>query len=169
MQSTAANTSQHQEHQIAQLSAVQDVTHATLHLLINRMNALAFNVSDAGSGRYVGHVYGSHGHSHGRMQGHGCGPPAYIGEISHGRGFPQKGFPPTMGTIGCPMGAPPGPLGGFQGGPAGGPPSYRAPPAINGRYGPTGGYGMPPGPLGMPPGAQANVQQQPCLNVIKRY
>ncbi len=48
VQSTAANTSQCQDQQMAQIVAVQDATHKTLHGLINRMNALAFNVSDAG-------------------------------------------------------------------------------------------------------------------------
>jgi hypothetical protein len=50
MQSMAANTSQCQEHQMAQLSAVQDAMHATLHQFINGMNALAFNASNAGRG-----------------------------------------------------------------------------------------------------------------------
>jgi hypothetical protein len=61
MQSTAVNTSQHQEHQMAQLSAVQDATHATLHQLIDGMNALAFNVSDTGHGCYIGCGYGGSG------------------------------------------------------------------------------------------------------------
>jgi hypothetical protein len=102
------------------------------------------------------------------MQGCGCGLPAYVGGIPHSRGFPQGGFPPTMGTIGSPMGTPPDPLAVFQGGDAGGPPLYRAPPAMNGRYGPTGGYGMLPGHPGMSPGVQANVQS-PYSNVAKRY
>jgi hypothetical protein len=131
--SMAANTSQHQEHQMAQQSAVQDATHATLHQLIDNMNTLAFNASDTSCGCYVGHGYGGHGRGCGRMQGRGCGPPAYIGGIPHGGVFPQGGFPPTKGTIGSPMGAPPGPPGGFQGGDAGGPPPYRAPLAMNGR------------------------------------
>ena len=73
-----------------------------------------------------------------------------------------------MGTVGSPMGATPDPPGGFQSGDASGPPPYRTPPAMNGRYGPTGRYGIPPGPPGMPPGVQANVQP-PCSNVVKRY
>ncbi len=47
-QSTAANTRQHQEHQMAQLSAVQDVTHVSLHQLTDGMNVLMFNASNAG-------------------------------------------------------------------------------------------------------------------------
>jgi hypothetical protein len=88
-QSTAANTSQCQEHQMAQLSAIQDATHATLHQLIDGMNALAFNVSDTGHGCYVGRGYGGCGCSLGYLQGHGCGLPAYIGGFPHSRGFPQ--------------------------------------------------------------------------------
>ena len=47
-QSSAATTCQCQDQLMAQIGAVQDATHKTLHQLINRMNALAFNVSDAG-------------------------------------------------------------------------------------------------------------------------
>jgi hypothetical protein len=99
-QSTAASTSQHQEHQMAQLSAVQDVAHATLHQLINGMNAVVFNVSDAGRGHYIGCRYGGRRCSHSCMQGRGCGLLANIGGFPLGRGFPQGGYPPTMGTIG---------------------------------------------------------------------
>jgi hypothetical protein len=88
MQSTAANTSQHQEQQMAQLSAVQDVTHATLHQLIDGMNALAFNASSAGHGQYVGRGYGGRRHGCSHMQGRGRGLPAYVGGIPHGGGFP---------------------------------------------------------------------------------
>ncbi len=102
------------------------------------------------------------------MQGHGCSPPTYVGGIPHGRGFPQGDFPPTMGPVGSPMGAPPGPLGGFQGGNTGGSPLYSAPPAINGGYGPTGGYGMPITHPNMSPGAQ-NTTQLPYSNVVKQY
>ena len=165
-QSTAANTIQHQEHQMAQLSAVQDMTHATLHQLINGMTTLAFNARDANCGQYIGRGYGSRGGGRSRMLGCGCGPPAYIGGIPHGGGFPQGGFPPTMGPVGSPMGAPPGPPGLFQGGNAGSPPPYCAPLAMNGGYGPTGGYGMPSGHPGMSPGAQDNVQP-PYSNVLK--
>ncbi len=153
MQTTAANTSQCQEQQMAQLSAVQDATHATLHQLIDGMNALAFNASDARLGRYIGCGYGGRLQGHGRMQGHGCGPLAYVGGIPQGRGFPQEGFPLTMGYIGSPMDAPHGPPGQFQGGNIGGPPLYCGPSAMNGGYGPTGGYGMPPGHPGMSPQA----------------
>jgi hypothetical protein len=154
----AANTIQCQEHQMAQLSAVQDETHVTLHQLIDGMNALAFNASSAGRDCYVGCGYGGRRYCRRRMQGRGRGPPAYDGGIPQVGGFPQGGISPTMGTVGSPMGAPPGPPGYFQGGDAGGPPPYCAPPAMNGRYGPTGGYGMQPKQTDMSPGAQANVQ-----------
>jgi hypothetical protein len=167
-QSTAANTSQHQEQQMAQLSAVQDATHATLHKLIDGMNALVFNASNAGRGRYIGQGYGSHGCGRGCMQGRGCGLPGYVDGIPHNVGSPQGSFPPTMGHVGSPMGPPHDPPGGFQGGNAGGPPLYCAPPAMNGGYGPTGGYGMPLGHPGMSPGAQYNIQP-PYSNVVKRY
>jgi hypothetical protein len=139
---------------MAQLSAVQVVTHATLHQLIDGMNPLAFNPSNARRGRYIGCGYGSRGRGRGRMQGRCCSPPAYVGGIPQGWVFPQEGFPPTMSHVGSPMGAPHGPLGQIQGGNAGSPPPYHAPPATNGRYGPTGGYGMPPGHPGMSPRAQ---------------
>jgi hypothetical protein len=153
---------------MAQLSAVQDATHATLHQLIDGMNALAFNVNNAGHGQYVGQAYGGRGRGCGRMQGRGHGPAAFVSGIPHSGGFPQGSFPPTMGPVGSPMGTPPGPPGGFQGGNASGPPLYRAPPAMNGGYCPTGGYGMPPGHPGMFPGAEGNVQT-PYSNVVKQY
>jgi hypothetical protein len=170
-QSTAANTSQHQEQQMAKISAIQDATHATLHQLIDGMSALAFNMSNAGCGWYVECGYDSRGRGRGCMQGRGRGPPAYVGGVPHNGGFLPGSFPPTMGYVGSPMGAPHGPPGGFSGGNAGGPggpPPYHAPPAMNGGYGPTGGYGMPPGHPGMSPGAQDNIQP-PYSNVVKQY
>jgi hypothetical protein len=164
-QSTAANTSQCQDMQIAQLAANQEAQHATMHQLIDGMNAMAFNMSDAGRGCFAGRGYG--GCSCGGrscMQGCSRGPPAYISGYPQGSGIPQGGFPPTMG---CPMGAPHGPLVGFPGTTAGGIPPYRAPvaPLINGRYSPPSGlYGIPHGPP-----VQANVQQQPYSNVVKCY
>ncbi len=93
MQSMAANTSQHQDMQMAQLAANQDVQHATRHQLIDGMNAMAFNMSDAGPGCFAGRSYGGRsrgGRSH--MQGCGHGPPAYIGGYPQGGGIPQGGF-----------------------------------------------------------------------------
>jgi hypothetical protein len=63
MQTTAANTSQCQEQQMALLSAGHDATHATLHQLIDGMNALALNVGYAGRGKYIERGYGGRGRS----------------------------------------------------------------------------------------------------------
>jgi hypothetical protein len=135
-----------------------------MHQLIDELNAVAFNISDAGHGigrfsrgdcRYIGRGCSIRG----RMQGCGRCPPAYIG------GYPQSGFPHTMG---CPMGgAPPGPPGGLPDNAAGSIPSYCSPtaPVMNRGYGPSGGY-VPRAPR---EGTQANVQQQPHSNTVKRY
>jgi hypothetical protein len=166
-QSTAANSSQCQDQQMAHIATVQNATHDTLHHVIAQLNTLSFNASDAGRGRYVSHGYGRQGCGRTRPKGRGHGPPAYIGS------FPQGGgFPPTMTTGGCHLGGfPPGPPGGFLvlGGPTGGPLPYRAPPpTMNRGYGQPGGIGIPPGPLGVPP-AHAHVHQQPYSNVVKHY
>jgi hypothetical protein len=50
MQSMAANTSQRHDMQLAQLAANQEAHHATMHQLIDSLNAIAFNISDAGRG-----------------------------------------------------------------------------------------------------------------------
>jgi hypothetical protein len=148
--------------QLAQLAANQEAHHSMMHQLIDGLNAVAFNISD--SGRGIGH-YGGHGTrgyaglgQGGRRRTQDCGrsPPAYIG------GVLQGGFPPTMaGHIHIPSGLP----GGCQGDSAGGVPPYRPPAAhvMNGGYGLTGAY-IPHGPP-----AQANVQQQPYSNLVKRY
>ena len=121
------------------------------------LNALAFNVSDAGHGRYIGCRYGEQGRGHGRMQGRGCSPPAYSNGFPQGEG---NVIPSILGNGG-------GPPGGFHGGPAGVPPPYHASPAVNRGYYPTGGYSIPPGPSGVPP-AQANVRQL-YSNVEKHF
>ncbi len=81
-----------------------------MHQLTDSLNAIAFNISDAGRG--IG-CFGGGGRGYaGRgcggcscMQGRGRNPPNYIG------GYPQGGFPPTVGR---PIGAPPDLPGGFQ-------------------------------------------------------
>ncbi len=160
-QSTAANTSQRHDMQLAQLATNQEAHHATMHQLIDGLNAVAFNISNAGRGigRFGGGGCGYVGRGQGGrscMQGCGRSHPAYIG------GYPQGSFPPTMAR---PIGVPPGLPGGFQGNAAEGVPPYRPPvaPAMKGGYGPSGGY-IPRGPP-----AQANVQQQPYSNVVKGY
>jgi hypothetical protein len=49
-QTTAATTGQCQEMQLAQLATAQEAQHATMHQLIEGLNAVAFNVSNAGCG-----------------------------------------------------------------------------------------------------------------------
>jgi hypothetical protein len=149
-QSTATSTSQRQDQQIAQIAAVQGATHETLHHIIEGLNTLAFNVSNAGRGCYIGCGYGGQGCGCGRMQGCGCGLPAYIDGFPQGRG---KVVPPILTNGG-------GPPGGFYGGPAGVPPPYRAPSAMNREYYPTIGYGVPPGPSRVPP-AQMSGNRTP--------
>jgi hypothetical protein len=159
MQSMTANTSQHQEQQMAQIVAVQSAMHDTLHHIIAQLNALLFNASDAGHGRYVGHGYNGQRCGRSHAQGRGCGPPTSIGSFSQG-----GGVCPMMGTSGRHASIfPPGPPGGFLGSPAGGPPPYHAPsPMMNRGCGPPGGIGIPP--------AQAHVHQQPySSNIVKRY
>jgi hypothetical protein len=157
-ESTTANNSQRQEQQMAQIAAVQSATHETLHHIIAGMNALALNVSDAGCGCYVGRGYAGHGLGQNLTQGRGYFSPAYIGGYPQGSGFPQGG--------GFPLNGPPG---GFQGGLAGSLPLFRAPPVMNGGYGPRGGYRIPPGPSGAPR-AMAQIQhQQPYSNVVKQH
>jgi hypothetical protein len=46
-QTTAATTGQRQEMQLAQLAPAQEAQHATMHQLIEGLNAVAFNVSNA--------------------------------------------------------------------------------------------------------------------------
>jgi hypothetical protein len=63
--------------QLAQLAAAQEAQHATMHQLIEGLNAVAFNVSDASRG--FAH-FGGPGSSRGRYgrgggQGRGGGPP----------------------------------------------------------------------------------------------
>ncbi len=163
MQSTAANTSQCHDMQLAQLATNQEVHHATMHQLIDSLNAFAFNISNAGRGigcfggvgrGYAGHERGGHSW----MQGRGRGPPNYIG------GYPQGGFPPTVSR---PIGTHPDLPGGFQSYAAGGVPPYRLPTAtvMNGGHGPSGGCVLSRGP----PTNQENLHAQPYSNVVKRY
>ncbi len=49
-QSTATNTSQYHDMQLAQLAANQEAHHATMRQLIDGLNAVAFNISNAGRG-----------------------------------------------------------------------------------------------------------------------
>lgn len=132
---TAATTSQRQEQQLAHLAAVQDATHATLHQIIDGLNAVAFNVSDGGghNARYSG----------GRGDGRNY---AIRGGRYGGRGrsmFPNQGTAMRQHA--------------FPGGNAvGGVPPYRPPAQV---YAPAV-YAQPVGPPGGqfgPPGRQQAV------------
>ena len=48
--STAANSTQHNAQQLANIEANQQATHSTLHQIIAQLNAVTFNASDAGRG-----------------------------------------------------------------------------------------------------------------------
>ncbi len=63
IQTTAATTGQRQEMRLAQLATAQEAQHATMHQLIEGLNAVAFNVSNAGRG--FAH-FGGRGSSRGR-------------------------------------------------------------------------------------------------------
>ncbi len=57
-QSTAATIGHRQELQLAQLAAAQEAQHATMHQIIEGLNAVAFNASDASRGMPT---FGGHG------------------------------------------------------------------------------------------------------------
>ena len=178
---TAATASQRQEQQIAQLAAVQDATHATLHQIIDGLNAVAFNVSDVGgrNARYGG------GRGGGRNR-------AARGGRYGGRGRPmfhatmrQNMFPSAGPVGGVPSYRPPaqvyasaiptyahpvGPPGG-QFGPPGG--QFNPP---NGQFEPPAAYAQPIGPQGgrfipamIHQGPGQRSQEVPYSNTVKRY
>jgi hypothetical protein len=95
--SSAANSSQRQEHQYAQLVLQQNMMHKNLQQIIAQVNTLSFNAGKAGcsSSRFGGFTHTRGCFSLGE---HGCGPPAYATGNFHatgGRdGFPQTGGPP---------------------------------------------------------------------------
>jgi hypothetical protein len=131
-QSTAVNRSQRQDQQMAQIAAVHDATHKTLHQLINGMNALAFNVSNAGRRCIAGWGYGGHGRGCSCQMGRGRGPQTYIGGFS--QGFPPNQIMPPMGTGSCTIGFSSNPQDFPGGGQYGGIPPFRASPDMNVRY-----------------------------------
>jgi hypothetical protein len=155
---TAATTMQRQEQQLAHLAAVQDATHATLHGIIERLNAVAFNVSDRGRGS--GRAYaGGRGYERGRS--------------SHGHfGGGRNPYPPTGIAV-----PPAPPAGRFQGptfratGTPGGVPPYHPPPTTGGGFGvPYRAFGPPGFPGGTTQlGARAQNEQPPYFNTVKRY
>jgi hypothetical protein len=138
-----------------------------MHQLIEGLNAVAFNVSNASCGfaRFGGRGGSRSRYGHGGSgQQRGGGPP--LGGSSYSGGFTQGRYPTPMAH---PVNAPSGVLGQFQGGTTFRVPQYRPP----GTYA-TGGFpGSPQGgfPRGYPcaPTIPAQVQQQPYSNVVKRY
>jgi hypothetical protein len=102
MANTAANTSVHQEQQLAHLATQQNMMHKNMHQIITGLNAVMFNQSDEGrgtgrfalrgfSGDYIGRARGRGSR---RYRGRGRGPSVF-------RFNPAGGFPP-------PVGGPPG-------------------------------------------------------------
>ncbi len=123
-QSTAATTGQRQEMQLAQLAMAQEAQHATMHQLIEGLNAVAFNVSNAGCcfARFGGRGGSSGCNGRSRVQQHEGGPP--FGGSLYISGFIQGGFPTPMAH---PVDAPSSVPGRFQGGTAFGVSQYRPP------------------------------------------
>jgi hypothetical protein len=64
--SIAATSSQHAEQQFAHLASQQNLMHENMHLIIAQVNALSFNKSDAGRGRFADNNFDGNG-------GRGCG------------------------------------------------------------------------------------------------
>jgi hypothetical protein len=86
--STATTTNQRNEQQLTAIKANQQATHGTLHQIIAQLNAVTFNMSDAGWGRF-----GGHGCGRDHSRGFGGGPPTYVpGRFPppQGGGFPQS-------------------------------------------------------------------------------
>ncbi len=106
-QTTAATTGQRQEMQLAQLAMAQEAQHATMHQFNEGLNAVAFNVSDAGHGFAR---FGGRGGSRGRYgrgggQQHGDGPP--FGGSLYSGGFTQGLYPTPMAhPVNTPSGVP---------------------------------------------------------------
>ncbi len=118
-QSMAATIGHRQELQLAQLVATQEAQHATMHQIIEGLNAVAFNASDAGCGMPTfGGRGGNRGHNGpGRGPRSGGGPS--FGGLSYNGGY----TPPNMTHA---AGIPPFSIHGrFQGDTAGGVPPYR--------------------------------------------
>lgn len=144
--STAATTTQGQEQQLAHLAAVQEATHATLHQIIDGLNAVAFNVSDGGVGRntrYDGGRTNGPGRSvrGGRYRFPARSVPPYHGEAA-GRTPTHRNPPPVYALPVLPPIEPPGQR--FVGLPA-----FPSATAHN--------------------GARNNNEQPPYSNTVKRY
>ena len=132
--STAANQSQRQDQQFAQLAAVQDATNQTLNQIIDSLSAVALNVNDSG-GRY--RRYGG-----GRGAGRSRQP---RGGRYNGRG---RNMFPQQGTMMRPAAYPN----------AAGVPQFRPPQQI---YAGVPAYAHPVGNAGGPFGPVAAAQAHP--------
>jgi hypothetical protein len=162
-QSTAATTTQRQEMQLAQLAATQEAQHATLHQIIEGLNAVPFNVSNAGRGT-GGRARGQRGHPGpgGRSTRRRYAPP--VGSLVYNGVYNPLGMTHTL------TGPPPFSVPGrFSGDAApGGIPAYRPPTPGHGGVHAGGNYpgrvGFQGGRAPLPPQAQP-----PYSNVVKRY
>jgi hypothetical protein len=97
---TAANTSQRNQQQFAQLNTHQNMMHENLHQIIAQVSALTFNASNQGQGTvwFSGHKgYGSRSRERGHSgpRGHGCTPApppgAFQGSLGSYQGGPTNG------------------------------------------------------------------------------
>ena len=165
--STAANSSQRQEQQIAHIAAVQDATHATLHQIIDGLNAVALNVNDVsarnnrfGGGRGAGRNravrggrYGGRGRTMFPVQGHTIRNSAY----------------PSGATLHVPPYRPPAQV--YTAVPT--VPAYAQPIGqVGGQFAPPAAFAQPIGPPGgqfgrTNPGQRS--QEVPYSNTVKRY
>ncbi len=169
-QSTTATIGHRQELQLAQLAAAQEAQHATMHQIIEGLNAVAFNASDAGRGMPT---FGGRGGNRGR-NGPGRGPQCGGGPPFGGSSYNGGYNPPNMTRA---TGIPPFSIPGrFQGDTAGGVPPYHPQPpgGLRGGYGATGRFsgghqGGFPGGYPHAPTMQAQVPQPPYSNTVKRY
>ena len=135
-QSTAATIGHRQELQLAQLVATQEAQHATMHQIIEGLNAVAFNASDAGCGMPT---FGGRGGNRGR-NGPGRGPQRGGGPPFGGSSYNGGYNPPNiMRAVGIPPFSIPGR---FQGDTAGGVPPYhpQLPGGVRGGYGALGRF-----------------------------
>ena len=149
---------------------MQEAQHATMHQIIEGLNAVAFNASDDGCGMPT---FGGHGGNRGR-NGPGRGPQCGGGPPFGGSSYNGGYNPPNMTRA---VGIPPFSIPGrFQGDTASGVPPYHPQPPgrLRGGYSATGRfYGGHQGrfPRGYPcaPTMQAQVPQPPYSNPVKRY
>ena len=163
--STAANQSQRQEQQFAQLAAVQDATNTTLNQIIDSLSAVALNVNDNGGrniryggGRGTGRTRSARG---GRYNGRGRNMFPLQGTMMRPATYPNAASdtqfrPPAQIYAGVPAYTHPIGHAGGQFGPA----AAQAHP-----IGPPGGMF---GTMGQQ-GQGQRSQELPFSNTVKRY